>query len=227
MRPLLFFDLDDTLLDHRASEHAAQEETFAAFACELGGCGFEEWLARYRVVNKSLWEAFGRREITREELCRRRFEEPLALLGLDAKRAAAMSDFSLASYERHWRLHEGACEVLAEASQLGVVGILSNGFTWLQRKKVRRFGLDRWAKHLVLSEEVGCSKPSRAIFDAARDAAGAGAVRKVYVGDHFESDVLGARGAGWFPIYFNPRREPLPSPAVYVTRLADLPPLFA
>jgi putative hydrolase of the HAD superfamily len=226
---LLFFDLDDTLLDHRTSEGLAQQETFDAHASLFGSLAFEEWLPAYRRRNVALWEAFGRRAITREELCRRRFEEPLGELGLDATRGASVGDFYLAAYERHWRLFEGACEALEEASRLGIVGILSNGFTWLQKKKVKRFGLDRWVRHVVLSEEVGVSKPAREIFDAAvRMAGGGGAsVRKVYVGDQFECDVLGAKSAGWFPIFFNPRGEPLPSPAVFVTRLSDLSPLLA
>lgn len=229
MKPLLFFDLDDTLLDHRAAEALAQRETFDSHADLFGACAFEEWLPRYRRSNAALWEAFGRRAVTREELCRRRFEEPLAALGLDAARGGEMSDFYLEAYERHWRLHDGACEILEEASRHGVVGILSNGFTWLQKKKVARFGLDRWVQHLVLSEEVGVGKPAREIFDAALKAAGVEGipVRKVYVGDHFESDVLGAKAAGWFPVFFNPRNEPLPSPAIFVTRLEDLKPLLS
>lgn len=229
MKPLLFFDLDDTLLDHRAAEGMAQRETFAAHPELFGALSFDEWLPRYRSCNTALWEAFGRRQITRPALCVRRFEEPLAAFGLDSSRGAALGDFYLAAYERHWRLHEGACDVLEEASHLGTVGILSNGFTDLQKRKVRRFRLDRWVEHLVLSEEVGAGKPSRVIFDAALAAAGAAGarVRRVYVGDQFECDVLGAKEAGWFPIYFNPRNQPLPSPAVFVTRLADLVPLLA
>ena len=51
-------------------------------------------------------------------------------------------------------------------------------------------------------------KPSRAIFDAAWKAAGgARAVRKVYVGDSWETDVLGAKAAGWFPIFFDRHGE--------------------
>jgi len=62
--------------------------------------------------------------------------------------------------------------------------------------------------------------------DAAWQAAGGDARRRVYVGDSFATDVVGAKGAGWFPIFFDRHGEGAPEPVVFVTRLADLKPLF-
>lgn len=231
MRSLLFFDLDDTLLDHRGSEEAAQRETFGAFPGAFGGRPFDAWLGAYRASNAALWAAYGRGEIGREELHRRRFAEPLEALGLPAGPAEEVGEFYLGRYRRAWRLNEGAEELLAAASELGEVGILSNGFRELQRAKLARFELDRWVRHVVLSEEVGAMKPSREIFDAAVRAAcgpgGADGRRKLYLGDHFETDVLGAKRAGWFPVLYNPARLPLPGPVLTVARLSDAIPLLA
>jgi putative hydrolase of the HAD superfamily len=124
-------------------------------------------------------------------------------------------------------LVEGAEEILEFAAREGVVGILSNGLREQQWGKIRTFRLDRWVTHVVLSEEVGAMKPDRAIFDAAWKAAGNPAVRKVYVGDSWETDVLGAKAAGWFPVFFDRRGEGPPRPAIYVRRLVDLKPLLS
>ena len=137
-----------------------------------------------------------------------------------------VSAFYISAYNRHWRLIEGAEDVLAHAAELGVVGILSNGFRQTQRAKIARFGLDRWVRHVILSEDVGAMKPSRAIFDAAWQAAGGETRRRVYVGDSFATDVVGAKEAGWFPIFFDRHGKGAPEPVVFVTRLADLKPLF-
>jgi putative hydrolase of the HAD superfamily len=132
------------------------------------------------------------------------------------------------AYGRHWTLVPGAEEVLDHAARLGVAGILSNGFRETQRGKIARFSLERWVSHVVLSEEVGAMKPSRAIFDAAFRAAGAPkGARKVYVGDSFATDVLGAKAAGWFPIWFDRHEREAPEPVVYVRRLVDLLPLLS
>lgn len=159
---------------------------------------------------------------------RRRFADPLRELGLDERQGEAVGAFYLEEYEKQWRLMEGAEEILEHASRVGVAGILSNGFRELQRRKIERFSLGRWARHVILSEEVGAMKPAREIFDAAWKAGAGGAgVRKVYVGDSFATDVVGAKNAGWFPVLFDRHRAVAPAPVVYVTRLVDLKPLLA
>jgi putative hydrolase of the HAD superfamily len=70
-------------------------------------------------------------------------------------------------------------------------------------------------------------KPAREIFDAAWQAAGGGERRRVYVGDSFATDVVGAKAAGWFPIWFDRHGRGAPRPVVYVRRLVDLMPLLA
>jgi putative hydrolase of the HAD superfamily len=198
----------------------------AAHGALFSGVGFEDWLAAYRRNNRRLWHEYGEGTIDRETLTARRFALPLADLGLDAAHGVAVGTAYWDAYGRNWRLIEGAEDVLAFASESGVVGILSNGFRETQRAKIARFSLDRWARHVVLSEDVGAMKPSRAIFDAAAEAAGGGVRRRVYVGDSYATDVVGAKAAGWFPILFDRHGAGAPEPVVFVTRLGDLKPLL-
>jgi HAD superfamily hydrolase (TIGR01549 family) len=227
VKPLFFFDLDDTLVDHHAAEEGAHRETHAAHALLFGGVTFEAWLAAYRKSNLALWDRYGRGEIDRATLSRHRFADPLGALGIEPAHGETIGDEYLAAYGRHWTLVEGAEEVLEHASRRGVVGILSNGFREQQRRKIARFGLERWAEHVILSEDVGAMKPAREIFDAAWKAAGGGEGKRVYVGDSFATDVLGAKAAGWFPIWFDRHGRGAPQPVVYVRRLVDLLPLLA
>jgi putative hydrolase of the HAD superfamily len=227
VKPLFFFDLDDTLVDHHGAEAGAHRETHAAHASVFGGVSYETWLGEYRRSNVALWERYGRGEIDRPTLSRHRFADPLEALGLDSGHGARIGAAYMDAYGRHWSLVDGAEEVLQHAARFGVTGILSNGFVETQRGKIARFGLDRWVRHVVLSEEVGAMKPSRAIFDAAWKAAGGEEGRRVYVGDSFATDVLGAKAAGWFPIWFDRHGQGPPKPVVYVRRLVDLVPLLS
>ncbi|MEO6323665.1 MAG: HAD-IA family hydrolase [Thermoanaerobaculia bacterium] len=226
MTQLLFFDLDDTLLDHAHAEQAAQRETFETHAGVFDGVAFDSWLERYREANGALWNAYGRGEVVRHDLHQQRFSTPLTHFGLDSAHATALGAHYLAAYRRHWRLNPGAEEILEAAAQQGIVGIVSNGFVETQRAKVERFRLGRWVKHLVLSEDVGVMKPDRAIFDAAVRVSGVSKGRKIYVGDSFDKDIVGAKAAGWLPILYNPLRLPIPAPVLFVTRLVDLGPLL-
>jgi putative hydrolase of the HAD superfamily len=226
VKPLFFFDLDDTLVDHAAAEEDAHRETHTAHAALFGSIAFEAWLAAYRRNNVSLWRDYGAGAIDRPTLTARRYALPLADLGLDAAHGPAVGSSYWEAYSRNWRLIDGAEDVLEHASREGIVGILSNGFREAQRAKIARFRLERWVRHVILSEDVGAMKPSRAIFDAAAKAAGGGERRRLYVGDSFATDVAGARAAGWFPILFDRHERGAPEPVVFVTRLADLKPLL-
>jgi putative hydrolase of the HAD superfamily len=227
VRPLFFFDLDDTLVDHHAAEALAHRETHETHAPVFGGVAYEAWLEAYRRSNLALWERYGRSEIDRPTLSKHRFADPLGALGLDPAHGVRIGETYRDAYARHWALVDGAEEVLAHAARIGVAGILSNGFRETQRGKIARFGLGRWVTHVVLSEEVGAMKPSRAIFDAAWKAAGGTEGRRTYVGDSFATDVLGAKAAGWFPIWFDRHGHGPPKPVVYVRRLVDLLPLLS
>ncbi|KAF2487922.1 HAD-like domain-containing protein [Neohortaea acidophila] len=65
----------------------------------------------------------------------------------------------------------------------------------------------------IMSYDVGHEKPAREIFVAAEQTASADAGeslddwRKIYVGDEYKKDVLGATNAGWNAVLVGPRDE--------------------
>jgi HAD superfamily hydrolase (TIGR01549 family) len=64
----------------------------------------------------------------------------------------------------------------------------------------RQLGLEPYLDFVVTSEEVGADKPKPLIFLAALDRAKVNASEAVHIGDQYELDVVGARGAGINPI---------------------------
>ena len=78
---LLVFDLDDTLLDHKSAETAALGQVHAEFE-ELARVPLSEWVDAYRTANAQLWKAYSLGSVTRAELQRRRFLEPMEALGI-------------------------------------------------------------------------------------------------------------------------------------------------
>lgn len=63
-----------------------------------------------------------------------------------------------------------------------------------------RLGLDPYLSFIVTSGEVGVDKPHPSIFQAALRQAGVDASGALHVGDQYQNDVVGARGAGIRPI---------------------------
>jgi len=61
-------------------------------------------------------------------------------------------------------------------------------------------GLEHYLNFVVTSSEVGANKPEPPIFLAALERAGVDASEAAYIGDQYETDVVGARGVGINPI---------------------------
>ncbi|WP_420454217.1 HAD family hydrolase [Rubrivirga sp.] len=214
---LVVFDLDDTLLDHKAAERAALADVHGLHAEHLGHHDLAHLQATYHACNVPLWRDFGAGRITSADLKRLRSERLLAELACDTLAPEAFSRDYLARYAAHWRWADGARAAFHAVADVFPVGVLTNGFSAQQRGKLDKLPeiADR-AAFVVISEEVGVMKPDPALFDHVRRLAGdvlgepVGASDLLYVGDSYHSDVLGGTGAGW-PVAWlhgDPERAP-------------------
>ena len=80
-----------------------------------------------------------------------------------------------------------------------ILGLLTNA-TRDMISVYHKLGLEPYLDFVVTSEEVGSDKPKPPIFLAALDRAGVNASEAAHIGDQYEIDVVGARGAGIKPI---------------------------
>lgn len=98
------------------------------------------------------------------------------------------------------RLGQGAAETLRALRERGYrLGVVSNADGRV-RALLDRAGLSPFLEVLIDSAEVGFEKPDPRIFLAATERLGLSPSECAYVGDIFEIDVLGARGAGLHPV---------------------------
>ncbi len=226
----IFFDLDNTLLDHTGAETLAQADLCRTHAADLGAVTPDDFLARYRVVNTRLWRDLEAGRCTPADVRLRRFAETLAELGLDPTPAFRMSETYLSDYGHHWQPTVGALAVLSALVGRVPLGVISNGFSDTQQRKLDQLGLRPFFDPalIVLSEDVGHMKPHRPIFDLAADrvAVADRSPRLLYVGDNPTVDIDGAKSAGWDAVWFvHPPGQPRPEPPVadlVCDQLADL-----
>ena len=119
----------------------------------------------------------------------------------------------------------GAVELLEYLTKRGYpLYILSNGFAEVQSRKLESGGIAYYFKRLILSDEIGVTKPDRRLFDYALQIVGAEASETLIVGDNYDADILGAMNAGWSAIYFNRDNLPVagPQPHYVVTSLDEV-----
>lgn len=96
----------------------------------------------------------------------------------------------------NWRTFPEVDEVLAELRRRGYrLGVVSN---WDSRLLpiCDHLGLTEQMEFVIASALVGVEKPDRRIFQMALSRIGISSDRAIHVGDDFEADVEGARGAG-------------------------------
>lgn len=195
----IYFDLDDTLLDHSRAERAALQDLYDRHREHMNGCSFEDVHGHYRRINPEVWRAYSSGDIDKEEARTSRFlrlGEAVPIADSDVVRS--LPDAYLEQYACHWAPVPGALEAFGRLAEIVPVGILTNGFAEIQQAKFRRFPeIEETASAVVISETVGFMKPDRRIFEHAERLAGVEASEVLYVGDSLRSDVGGGRAAGW------------------------------
>ncbi len=213
----VLFDLDDTLFDHR---HCAREalaairESHDALA-RVDAAALEALHARILEV-LHLEVLAGRMDLdaARVERFARLFRE----VGHEPEKDLAVRAAGM--YRQGYidaRRQVAGAAALLDALRPGIrIVVVSNNLLNEQRAKIRDCGLEPLVDVLVVSEEVGVSKPDPAIFAEALVRAGCSAPEAVMVGDSWPNDVEGARAVGIRPVWFNPDGAPAPDPSVEV-----------
>ena len=120
-----------------------------------------------------------------------------------------------------WRVFEDVLPTLATLKERGVrLGVISN---WDDRLRPLLTSLDlsHHFESIIVSCEIGASKPSPAPFLAAAKALGAPPDRILHVGDSFDMDIAGARAAGLPALQIV--RDPNVVVAGQIRSLSDVP----
>jgi putative hydrolase of the HAD superfamily len=223
----VLFDLDDTLHDAAGVEAEMLVVLCAALREELPELDDAEFRTRFRDGRDALygrvlsgeWDIPAYRRAHLSATCEPWGEPSEAMHA----RVLRLRDEQL----DRARFVEHAVEILRDLRQAGVrTALLTNGPSWMQRRKVEILGLEAELDAIGISEELGAAKPDPAAFAATLELIDVAPDETVMVGDHLDWDVRGAldagmRGAVWVA-GDDDEREP-PSGAVKVSRLGEVP----
>ena len=204
--PWLFFDADGTLFDYNRAELTAFRKAFALLQFQFE----DSYLDTYQKINRELWKALERHEVTPAVLRVRRFELLLETLQL----TGSADDLNVAYVEQLGLctdLIDGADYVLESLSKTSRIAIVTNGLEAVQRSRLMLSTIRPFITELVISEEVGAAKPHPAFFDAAFARTGNPARSDVLIiGDSLTSDIQGGVDYGIDTCWYNPVGEEKP-----------------
>jgi 2-haloacid dehalogenase len=221
---LFLFDLDDTLLDFKASEQLSFDRTMRALGLDALPDGL---FARYQAINIALWKRFETGAVSKDFLKVERFRRTFADNGLDLDPEAA-SHLYLESLSDTVVLIDGARELCETLAGIGEVGIITNGVEQIQHRRIVSAGLRDHVSFVATSEACGHAKPDSRFFEyTVRMARAFAHAETVIVGDRLDADILGANRFGIESCWFNPgglANDSEALPTFEVARLHDVVP---
>ncbi|MBA7666347.1 Phosphoglycolate phosphatase [subsurface metagenome] len=129
----------------------------------------------------------------------------LAEVGVKVSREKLSSEIMLGMTRRlsrvsrnlTWVLYDDVLPTIKKLKKRGLIlGLISN----LPIAKSASASLEPYLDFVVTSNEAGASKPESPVFLMALEQAGVNGSEAVYVGDQYQTDVVGARAVGIKPI---------------------------
>ncbi|TXK83748.1 HAD family hydrolase [Paenibacillus sp. N3.4] len=207
---MIFFDIDETLLDHDYAEKMGAIDFFQKLIDVLN-LQEDEFAIQWNALSKKYFEKYLAKELSFQEQRRMRMKEMFAYVNVELSDEEADMKFEiyLACYQNNWKSFEDVIPCLNEI-QGGQLGIISNGDYKQQIEKLEKMGIRQFFSFIITSSEVGYAKPDVRIFEKARSIAGQNLRECFYVGDRLEVDAMGSSNAGMKAIWLNRKGESSP-----------------
>ena len=206
----VIFDLDDTITDFLSAADAAFMAAFSAIA-EEHGVDVNDLHARYMELFEEFYTLHLEGHVTLEEFRVYRFSRAFELveLPIDETFLDLTIDFQF-YYDNELETFPGACSVLKELDEMYPLGLITNGPTDPQWRKINKFKLSEIFEVILVSGQLGISKPDPRIFDVALEGLRVAPEEAVMVGNSLDHDHQGAINAGIPFIWANHQGRDLP-----------------
>jgi putative hydrolase of the HAD superfamily len=190
----VFFDFDGTLYDRDLALRRMAEEQFAKFSSELS-MGESAFVSRLLALDN---HGHGRPRHMHHKLA----EE----LGFSNDLADRLEACFRLNYPNHCNPPEDCLTTLGSLRAKRIkLGIITNGPVSWQMRKIEKTGVAPFFDAILVSDAEGIQKPDPRIFARALERCSVDAEESLFVGDHPEADIMGAKNAGLQPVW---KRKP-------------------
>jgi len=198
--PMIFFDLDGTLLDHETAQRATAA-TFQKRHADVFSEPTPVFLERWRAIGEKHMDRFFKGLTTEQGQRRARMRELFSRPDMPDGEADELYEACLEEYRVNWRVFPDVMNCLEHIQH--PLGIITNGGSGQQRAKLAEVGIERFFSVIVISGEVGVAKPDPDIFARATREARLAPEDCVYIGDRLETDARAASRAGFRGIWLD------------------------
>lgn len=201
---MIYFDIDDTLLDYKRSQELAAREFADLYSRHIRDP--DSFVAEWDRITEQHMARYLAGELTFQEQRRCRIRDSLGL-DLSPNEADEIFDDYFQAYEASWCLFpdvESALDKLTNVPK----GIITNGDEGHQRLKLEKLGILDQFEDVITPACAGAPKPEVAIFKLGARRAGKSPSECWYIGDNYKTDYHAARDAGYRSVWLNRHNSP-------------------
>ncbi len=203
----ILWDIDDTLVDFKASESMALRSCYGECGVELS----DEDIAVYSKINHDYWKLLELGKVVKSEMLVQRFTDFAEYLKQPQIDGVSMNQNYQLALGDHVAMYEDAMAICSELKGKKMQYAVTNGTIVAQRKKLKNSGLDMIFDGVFISDEVGYQKPDVRFFEHCfANIPEFQLESTLLIGDSLTSDMKGGNLAGVDCCWFNPRGEKAP-----------------
>jgi len=210
----ILFDLDDTILSYSSAAEQTWRNVCRDFAGRYNLIAADTLFTTIQEVNNWYWSDADRHKIGRNDLNNaRRIIVSLALqkLKLNDSIARLLADAFSEQREDAVTIFDQAKETLEHFHRQGILmALMTNGESFKQRQKIKRFDLEKYFRTILIEGEMGFGKSDAAVYGRALYELGLPAKDVWAVGDNLEWDVGGPQKLGVKGIWNDYAKRELP-----------------
>ncbi|MBM6615269.1 HAD family hydrolase [Desemzia sp. RIT804] len=198
-------DLDDTLYDR----NQVYEKTYQIMEQKVlaTGISFQDFNDLFQQESQIEFQKFTQGIKGEVEFKIDRILSTYQRLGYPLKHEQALRFNELyLHHKKQIELRPGMSKLIDYLCSIGIeLFVLTNGAKETQSSKLHYLGIDKLVppKNSFISDEMGVAKPVKKIFDLVEDSLGLAGNEILYIGDHYENDILGCQQNDWTAVYYN------------------------
>lgn len=191
----ILFDFDDTLGNREEYSH----HTYIQRLDEILPDG-DPWLKEVAVQNALIYDQHGEAP--------KSYVRDMILNGMGIDLGEHFTEYWAEHQCENAVLYDDAMPTLEELKKRGyLLGVLTNGVSYSQHRKVEKCGLVPLMDAVVVSGDTDTKKPDPKIFRMTAEKLGVKPEECAFVGDMYSRDIYGAHLAGMKPVWIWPHGD--------------------
>ncbi|MCP9279383.1 MULTISPECIES: HAD family hydrolase [Bacillus] len=194
----MLFDLDDTLLDRNKAVDNLFLLVLEKCYEDVSDTVKNNMLQKFKEYDKREY-GISNKTIVLESL----FDEFAPIYRLPHN---YIQDFWNENFPTCFSIDQNTIHFLNHIKSHFKIGIITNGSTHRQKAKIINTNLNNYFDTIIISEEVGLSKPDKRIFELALNKLNVQPEDVLFIGDDLEKDIAGPQNANINGVWFNPQK---------------------